>query len=166
MCKRHVGIHYRYPEFSALYGCDGAVYGSAQGHIAVSIGKGYLHQGGSKLDHAAAVQRLALTKMYGQVIRISGVHVGTHVGAYEEALLSENAFIFGLRVRCGALGMEMVELQVSDIARVRTAAERLDKDMRHACNAAQVNVAMGFNMAYCLVGGNKSGWIHRSKILY
>jgi hypothetical protein len=60
----------------------------------------------------------------------------------------------------------MVELQVLDIARIRAAAERLDKDVRHACNAAQMDVAMGFDMADSLVGRNKSGWIHRSKILY
>ena len=54
----------------------------------------------------------------------------------------------------------MVEMKVLHIAGVGPAAERLDKGVRHAGHAAQMDVTVGFDMAYRLVCRDKMDIFH------
>jgi hypothetical protein len=80
--------------------------------------------------------------MYREVICITGIDVGAHVGAHEETLVEENALVTGLAIGGGTLCMEMVEMQVCYVSGIRPAAESLYKAMGNACDAAEVYVAV------------------------
>ena len=56
--------------------------------------------------------------------------------------------------------MEMMEMQVRYIASIGPAAESLYEDVRYAGNAAQVDVAVGLDVADSLVGGYESDLFH------
>ena len=58
--------------------------------------------------------------------------------------------------------VEMVEVKISDFPGVRPAAEGVDKDMRHACNAAQMYVVARLHGLYCLVGTHVMKFFHCS----
>ena len=68
--------------------------------------------------------------MHGQVVGISGIDVSPDVGTHEEPLLEEDTLVARLGIWSRTLGMEMMEMQVLNLAGVRPAAERLYKDMR------------------------------------
>ena len=85
--------------------------------------------------------------------------------AYEKALLREDPLILGLRIRCRALGMEMVEFQALYVTGICTAAQGLDKDMGNTCYTTEMDVTVGLDMADSLVGSHETDWIHRTKIL-
>jgi XTP/dITP diphosphohydrolase len=58
--------------------------------------------------------------------------------------------------------MEMVEMEVAHISGIGPPAQRLDQDVRHAGDAAQVHVAMGRDVADSLIGGNETEFCHNS----
>ena len=80
--------------------------------------------------------------MHGQVVRIAGIYVSPHVGAHKEALVEEYALVLRLAVWSRALSVEVVEVKVLDVSRVRPAAKRPDEAMRHAGYAAEVNMTV------------------------
>ena len=56
--------------------------------------------------------------------------------------------------------MEMMEMQVFDLAGIGPAAQGLDEDVRNAGHAAEMDVAVGLDVAYGLVGGYESDFFH------
>ena len=80
--------------------------------------------------------------MYGKIIGKTCIHIGADIGTKEKALIEENALIPLLAIWSGAFGMEMMEMEVADISRIGSAAQSLDKAMRHSRHAAQMNLAV------------------------
>ena len=80
--------------------------------------------------------------MNGQVVGIAGIYVCAHVRTQEEALVEEDAVILRLGIGRRALRMEVVEADIFQFSGICPAAERLDEDVGHAGNTAQVNVVM------------------------
>jgi hypothetical protein len=58
--------------------------------------------------------------------------------------------------------MEMMEMQVLHLAGISPAAQGLDEDVRNAGHAAQMDVAVGLDVADGLVGGYESDFFHFS----
>ena len=158
----NVGVDDGNPYLCGLDRRDGTVHGSPQRDIAVGIRTRHLDQGRSQLDETLTVQFLALSQMDRQVVCITGIDIGPDVGTHEKALLEENTLIPGLRVWRGTFRMEVVEMQVTYIPGIGPAAQRLDQDMRHTGDAAQVDMAMGGNVADGLIGGNETEICHNS----
>ena len=61
--------------------------------------------------------------------------------------------------------MEMVEFQTLYVACICAAAKSLYQDMGNTCYTTKVDVTVGLNMAYGLIGSHETDWIHRTKIL-
>ena len=80
--------------------------------------------------------------MYRKIVGETGIDVGTYIGTKEEALVEEYALIPLLAVRCGAFGMEMVEVQVAHVTGIGPAAQCLYQYMRHSRHTAQMNLAV------------------------
>ena len=80
--------------------------------------------------------------MYRKVVGVSGIYVCAYIRSDEKSLVKEDSFIFRCAVWRRTFGVKVVEMQVGDLAPVCPAAERPDKAMRHACNAAEVNMGV------------------------
>ena len=98
--------------------------------------------------------------MDGQIVGISRVDIGPDIGSHEKALLEENAFVTRLAVRSRTFGVEMVEMQVGHIARISPAAQSLNQAVRHTGHAAQMHMTVGWNVADCLIGTDKTYILH------
>ena len=164
--ERHVGIDHSYHKFGALDCGHRAVHRGAKADIAVSIRKGDIDQSGPKRDYSPSVQSLTLAQMDGNIVCIACVHIGPDIGAHEEALLEEYAFVTGLAVRSRPFRMEMVEVQVGHITGICPAAEGLNQTMRDAGHAAQVHMAVRGDMAHRLIGTDEMYVFHSGLILY
>ena len=156
----HIGIHHAYHQVGALHCGNGAVDRSPQRHPPLLVRQGNLHQGGTQRNLPAAIKLLALAQMHGQIVGIAGIHVGTHVGAKEEALVEEDALVAGLAVRSRAFSVEVMEMQVPHIPGISPAAERAYQAVRHARHAAEMYMAAGRNMAHGLICGDVFNCFH------
>ena len=112
-------------------------------------------------DYTPSVdQLLALSEVDRQIVGVAGVDIRADIGSDEEALLEKDPLVARLAVGSGAFRMEMVELQSADIPRIRPAAQGLDEAVGHAGDAAQVDMAVGRDVADRLVGGNEGQGLH------
>ena len=160
VCEGDVGVDDSDYKFGILYCGIRAVDGSAKGDASFSIREGDVDKCGSEFDGSGTVKAGSLAEVYRQVVGISGVDVGTDVGADEEALVEKYPFIFGSTLGCRAFSMEMMEVEVADVSCISPAGKGPDKAVGDAGNAAEMYVAMRGDVAYGLIGTDESDIFH------
>lgn len=99
--------------------------------------------------------------MHGEIIRIAGIDIGPDIRAEEESLVEENSLVCRVGIWGRALCMEMVEMKIPHLACISPAAQCLDKHMRHAGYAAEMDVVSCTDSHYCFVGCDCSGLFHK-----
>ena len=161
VCERHIGVDDSDYKLRGFHGRYRAVHRGSEADIPVLVGKGDVDQRGPELDAAVAVELLALSEMHGEIVGVAPVDILPDVRAHEEALLEEDSFVGGVAVGSRSFGMEMMEMQVGHIPCVGAAAECADQAMRHAGDAAEVDMAVRRNVAHGLVGGDMLRSFHR-----
>ena len=96
-----------------------------------------------------------------QIISVSGVRVGTDIGAYEETLVEEDSLIFWLRIWCRALRVEMVKMEIAYFAGIGSAAQCLYQYVRDTGHTAKVNMVTCPHGFYSVVRCNVHGVFHK-----
>ena len=152
VCERHVGVHHTDHHVGRLNCGQAAVDGGSETHAAMLVRKGNVHEGGTEMDVAVAIELLALAKVDRQIVCPAALHVLPHVGTEEETLVEEDARVTLLAVGSGTFGVEVMEMQVAHVACISPPAQGLDKAVGNACDAGKVDMAAAFDMAYRLVG--------------
>ena len=87
-----------------------------------------------------------------EIVSIARVNVCSYIRTDEEALIKEDSCVLGIRIWGRSFSMEMMEMEVSDVTCVCPAAKCLDKAVRDAGYAAEVDVGVRWDVAYSLVG--------------
>ena len=119
---------------------DGTVHGGAQRDHPVGVGRGDLDHRRAEPDAAGPVEPLRVRQVDWDVVGVPGVDVRPDIRADEESLLEEDSFEFRIRVRSVTLRVEVMEVQVLDLAGARPPYKGVDEYVRDAGYAAQVDV--------------------------
>ncbi len=93
--------------------------------------------------------------MHREIVGITGIDILADIRTDEESLVKEYSFIRRIAVRSWSLGVEVVEMEISDVSGISPAAECLDKTVRDACHTSEVYMAVRRDVAYSLIGSNE-----------
>ena len=124
----------------------------AERYIAVRVGRRNLNHRDVARKHAAAVELLRLAQEDGNVVGVARLRHLTHVPADEKRVELENPFELGSGIGSRALGVQMVYVNVLQLAVAAPLAHGLDQALRSAGHAAQMDVVMAFDCPDGLLG--------------
>ena len=137
---RDVRIYYRDYGLCAFDGREGSIDRCAQRYESVLVRRAYLDHRDVAAESSASVELLRLAEEYRDVVGIAGLDALAYVRTYEEGLMEENSVVLFVCIWCGSLGVEVMDAYILKFSCVTSSAEGLDKNLRCACNAAEMDV--------------------------
>ena len=140
---------------SAFDGGQRRVDRCAERYIAVRVGRRDLNHRDVARKHTAAVELLRLAQKDGNVVGIARLRHLAHVPADEERVELENPLELGRGIGGRTLGMQVVYVNVLQLAVAAPLAHGLDQALRSAGHAAQMDVVMAFDRPDGLLGRDK-----------
>ena len=158
--ERNVRVDYSYLYPGCLNCGRGTIHRGAEGHHAVLVRKGNLYHSRSQLDRAVTVKPLGVKQVDWQVISVSGVDIGPHVGAYEETLLEEYSGVFRVGIRSRPFGVEMVEMEVFHLSGVCSPDQSVNQDVRHTGHTPEMNMVSRPDGRHGLIGSYIMDFFH------
>ena len=161
---RHAVVDFHH--HAARHGRDdgvGHIGAHAQAHVPVLVGRGALQQAHIHGQGAGAEQLLDLAQENGRVVSPALLHGAPHVGAQEQAVVAEMAFIFGQGVIGDAHGGQVHDFDVAQPG--AAAGERMHQFHRLRAAVMNVDALARLHRSHRFIRGTKKRMIIRHRSL-
>ena len=129
----------------ALDGGQRSIDRSTQRHVTVRIRFRHLDHRHITGQYAAAVKFLRFAQENRNVIGVTGLRHLAHVAANEKRIELEHALEFGIGIRRGAFGVQVMDMYILQLMVAATVAHGLDQALRRTGHAAQMDMVSRFD---------------------
>ena len=154
---RNVLVDYCNDKLGTLHCGQSGIDRRTERHIAELVGRANLNHRHVAFDVTLAVKFRSLAEEHGDIVGQAFLDAFAHIGTHEEGIVLENALEFRVDVGRGTLGVQVVDIDVFQLARAASVAQGLDETLRHIRHRTDVDMVArlddfdGFFSRNCLI---------------